>query len=147
MASLIFFIKNTSLRIVDFLIGQTPFFIFILGWFLIITGLLFLTQPEKARHKMLGQGFGFVMGFVKISVIYLALVVFGLGWKFAGAIPKVLSLILIIGLIRLFLAFKKKTFEKFKEKFALVPVSALKIYAWVQVAVGALMIMGQRRIW
>jgi uncharacterized protein YjeT (DUF2065 family) len=147
MASFFLFIKNINFKIINFLIGKTPLFIFILGWFLIITGLLFLTQPEQARRKMLSQGFGVVIGFVRFAAIYVALLLLGLGWRFSHILPKIISMGLVVVLIKIFFMFKKKTFKKFEEKFALIPLPALKTYAWIQVIVGTLMVMLGKRIW
>lgn len=147
MSSLFFFIKNTTFRITNFLIGHTPFFIFIFGWFLIITGFLFLTQPEKARKKLLHQGSYVAFGAMRILIIYIALLVLGLGWKFSTTASITISLLVVILLIKLFFSLKKIIFRKFQERFALIPISTLRIYAWGQVIVGTLMLMLGRRIW
>lgn len=140
-------IKNTSFKIVNFLIGQTPLFIVLLGWFFVITGLLFLAQPEKARKKLLGQGFGFVIGFVKVFAIYVGILLIGITGKFSGIFALITMVLVIVLAVQVFLAFKKKTFKKFEEKFALIPLPALIGYSWFQVAVGTLMVMMQKRIW
>lgn len=145
--SLFTWLKNTSFKITNFLIGQTPLFIILLGWFFVITGILFLAQPEKARKKLLGQGFGFVMGFVKIFVIYIAIVLIGITGKLSGIFAFIITIAAVILIFRLFLTVKKKTFEKFEKKFALIPLPALIAYSWIQVAVGTLMIMLHKRIW
>ncbi len=147
MSSLFFFIKNTAFKITNFLIGHTPFFIFIFGWFLIITGLLFLTQPEKARKKLLRQGSYVAFGAMRVLIVYIALLVLGLGWRLSTTASIIISLLVIILLIKLFFSLKKIISKKFEERFALIPISALKIYAWGQVIVGTLMVMLGRRIW
>lgn len=140
-------IKNTSFKIVNFLIGQTPLFIILLGWFFVITGLLFLAQPEKARKKLLGQGFGFVIGFVKVFAIYVAILLIGVTGKLSGSFAFATAILSVVLIVQLFLTFKRKTFKKFEEKFALIPLPALIGYSWFQVAVGTLMVMMQKRIW
>jgi hypothetical protein len=139
-------IKNWMFGVTNFLVGHSVFFIVILGWFFVITGLIFLAQPEKARKKLIGQGAGTIKWALRIAVIYLALLALSLGGK-VGGLAGSISLAAVVLLIWAYFYLIKRSTDVLTQKFALIPVPALKIYAVVQIAVGILMIMLHKRIW
>ena len=147
MLSIITAIKNFSFKITNAVFGKTTIFIVIFGWFLAITGILFLAQPEKARKKLLGQGFRIIKGLIIVVLIYLVLMLLSLAGKISNGLISFILWIFIIGLIFGYFFFLKKVYKKLMEKFALIPMKALKIYAVIQIIVGALMVMWQKRIW
>ena len=50
-------IKNLFVRVLSLLFGKTWIFITILGWFLILTGILLILRPERARRKLMRMTF------------------------------------------------------------------------------------------
>lgn len=147
MLYLISLIKNFFLKIINFLFGKTKIFIIILGWFLVLTGALFLADPEKARNRLLSYGFGFFKWPLRILAIYLAMLLISLSQKTPGILPLILPIAVIIFVIWFWRFLKKKAYNKLSEHFAKIPMPALKIYACIQIAVGALILVLQRRIW
>ena len=147
MLTILLYIKNIFLRILNFLFGKTKIFIIVLGWFLVITGALFLANPEKARQKLLSQGFGILKWPLRITAIYLAALFVSLGFKFPGIFPKIISLIGVVVITWSFFVLKKRTYNKLALKFAKIPIPALKIYAFIQIVVGSAMLLLERRIW
>ena len=147
MVYLITLIKNTMYKIFNFMFGKTKIFIIILGWFLVITGAMFLANPQRARNKLLGMGFGFFKWPLRIAALYVALVLLSFVSRFAGIFVVILAIPLLIGIIWLWRVSKKKAYDKLSAQFAKIPISALKTYAVIQIVVGALMLILQRRIW
>lgn len=136
-------IKNFLFKIVNFIFGKTKLFIFILGWFLLIAGVFMLVWPERARNKLVGIGFGQVKWLLIIAIVYLASLLLSLG----GKIGLLLTLAGAIGMIYLYYHLKKKTYNKIKEWFSRIPLKLLKFFAFIQITIGAVMLILQRRIW
>jgi hypothetical protein len=147
MVALISSIKGLSYKFTNFLIGKTAFFIVILGWFFVITGLIFLFRPEKARANLVGQGMGTIKWVLYIALIYIALLVLSLAGRLGGALSGAISIGTIVGLVWLYFYLTKKSLKVLTDKIALVPVRGLRTYAIVQVIVGVLMITLHRRFW
>lgn len=145
--TIILYIKNLFLKLFNFLLGKTVFFITILAWFLIITGALFLYRPERARRKLIGMGFGPAKLILVLAIIYVAGILITLSGKLSGILAFVLMIGTIIGSIRCYFLFKKKLHSKFVEWFAKVPIKHLKIFAVIQVLIGCLMLILKRRVW
>lgn len=140
-------IKKLFLKVISFFLGKTEIFIIILGWFLIITGALFLSKPKKARDKLFGQCPGMVKWQSVILAMYLVIFLISIGSKAKGILPKILVGIGVIITIWVFFFLKGKTYKILTEKFSRMPLSALKIYACIQIAAGVWMLILQTRIW
>jgi uncharacterized protein YjeT (DUF2065 family) len=145
--TIILYIKNLFLKLLNFLLGKTVFFITILAWFLIITGALFLWRPERARRKLTGMGFGPAKWILLIAIIYVAGILIALSGKLSGILALILLITVIIGSIKVYFLLKKKLYKKFVEWFAKVPIKHLKIFAVIQIAIGCLMLILRSRIW
>lgn len=145
MNYLISTIINIFRKLTNFLFGKMKIFAVILGWILIISGIIFLIRPERARKKMLGQGFGIIKGFMVIIVIYLALFLISLSGKASGVLSA-LILLTALAVVFAFFKLKKKTFLKLQEKFKKIPVKILRIYAAIQIIIGILMVFLKYRI-
>ncbi|MDD5044948.1 MAG: hypothetical protein PHG51_05355 [Candidatus Omnitrophica bacterium] len=132
-------------KIANFIFGRFKFFIVLLGWILIISGVIFLLKPEKARNKLLGQGFGIIKGLLILAAIYLVLFSISLAGKTAG----ILSIASLIGALAVIIAFfklKKQTFIKLQEQFKKIPAPFLRIYAVIQIIIGVLMVILKHRV-
>ena len=145
--NIIFYIKNLVFKLLNFLLGKTVFFITILAWFLVITGVLFLWKPERARRKLTGMGFGPAKFILLLAIIYLAGILIGLAGKLSGILAIVLLVAIIFGSIKAYLVFKKKMNKKFVEWFAKVPIKHLKVFAVIQIIIGIVMLVVKRRVW
>jgi hypothetical protein len=135
------------MKLLNFLLGKTVFFITILAWFLVITGAIFLWKPERARKKLIGMGFGPVKWMLLLAVVYVAGILIGWTGKLSGLLGIVLLVVVILGSIKVYLLFKKKLYNKFLEWFAKIPVKQLKVFAAIQILIGCLMLIFKRRIW
>ena len=147
MAYLIASIQRLSYKTVNFIFGKTRVFIYILGWFLVITGIIMFLNPEKARKKMAGQGFGQVKGYLLIIALLLGSLLVSAVNKISGILSMI---ILIAGIFLLFKGYfllKRKAANKINAWVLKIPIRSLKIYSVIQIAVGALMLILQRRIW
>jgi len=145
--TIILYIKSIFLKLLNFLLGKTVFFITILAWFLIITGAFFLWKPERARRKLTGMGFGPAKWMLLLAIIYFAGILTGLVGKLSGILAIVLLVAIIFGSIKAYLIFKKKLYKKFVEWFAKVPIKHLKVFAVIQIVIGIAMLALKRRVW
>jgi hypothetical protein len=140
-------IKNMGYRIVDLLMGHTPFFLVILGWFLVISGILLFLQPEKARQKLLRMGFKQVKGLLFIAVVFILLTVFSWGAKLHGILALALMVFAFILAIRWYLLLKKSSFDRMAVWFQRIPIPTLKAFASIQIGLGVLLLVLKRRFW
>lgn len=147
MASLFSWFIIKFKKLVDALLGRTKIFIIIFGWFLVATGVIMLLRPDKARKTLLGQGFGYVKWPMRILLVYLILLLLPLVFSAQAIWMQGLALAGIILSVAGFVIFKKKAYSKLSEWLYKVPIPYLKGYACLQIAVGALMLIFQRRIW
>ena len=147
MATVVLYIKNLSFKFVNFLLGKTRIFVIIIGWYLVITGLLFLVNPEKARNKLAGTGFGVV----KVNILLICFFLWSIVSKISQALPGSLQTGVFwggsIGLIILYLSARAATKRKLTALAGRLPVRVLVWFAWGQVVVGGLMIYLQHRLW
>ncbi|MBM3251745.1 MAG: hypothetical protein FJZ11_03080 [Candidatus Omnitrophica bacterium] len=147
MAYIISLFKRTLFKLINFLLGKTKIFIFVLGWFLVITGSIFLIQPERARNKLIMIGFGFLKWYLLIIAIYLGMMMISFSEKTQLIGMKISTLAAVIAVIAAYFLLKKKTYNSLTEKFAKIPIGFLKIFACIQIAVGTLMLILEKRIW
>lgn len=140
-------IKTGFYKLINFLFGKTKIFIIILGWFLIITGAMFLARPERARNKLISQSFGILKWPLFFLTLYVAMLFISLSSK----VPGIASILLIVAgvfiIIRAFIFLRKKALRKLTEQFARVPIRMLKVFAGIQILVGLFMLFLQKRIW
>jgi hypothetical protein len=96
---------------------------------------------------MAGQGFGQVKGYLLIIALLLGSLLVSAVNKISGILSMI---ILIAGIFLLFKGYfllKRKAANKINAWVLKIPIRSLKIYSVVQIAVGALMLILQRRIW
>ncbi len=139
-------IKTGFYKLINFLFGKTKIFIIILGWFLIITGAMFLARPERARNKLISQSFGILKWPLFFLTLYVAMLFISLSSK----VPGIASILLIVAgvfiIIRAFIFLRKKALRKLTEQFAKVPIRMLKVFAGIQILVGLFILFLQKRI-
>jgi hypothetical protein len=104
-------------------------------------------QPDKARRAVELKGFGFIKGYQLIIVFLLGSLLVSFCNKISGILSLVVLISGILFLVKAYFLLKKKTAAKINSWVSKVSVKGLKIYALIQVIVGAAMLILQRRIW
>jgi hypothetical protein len=136
-------IKSWTYKVFDLLLGRTGIFVFVLGWFLVISGVMMLAWPKRARAKMAGMGFGQIKGVLLLAFLFVISAVFSLsargGLLAAGAA--------VVGLALLYQKAKKASRQKISEFMQRVPLHVLRWFACGQIALGAVMLFVQKRFW
>lgn len=143
MASFAAFIN----KLINKLFGKTWIFIFILAWFLIITGIWMLVKPEKAKKALASQGFGIVKAYLFMLALFIFTLLVSLSNKLSGMTALLVLIAGIVLLIKAYRKLKKKAAQKINAFAEKVTVKYLKVYAVVQTAVGIGMLVVHRRIW
>ncbi|MGE5197326.1 MAG: hypothetical protein ACM3IL_02355 [Deltaproteobacteria bacterium] len=147
MTTIISYIQLFSFKLVNFIFGKTAVFVVIIGWYLVITGLLFLVKPDKARAKLVGSGFGIV----KLNTLLICFFLWGVLAKLSQALSGTVQTIVffggLAGLIMLFFWARAAAKKKLTALANRLPVKVLTWFAWGQVVVGGLMVYLQRRLW
>lgn len=147
MNGLISALQRISFNLANFIFGKSAIFVVIVGWYLTITGLLFLVKPENIRSKLVRSGFGIL----KVNILLVCFFLWGLLTKISRNIPGILQSVVflggLVGLVMFFFRGRAFAKEKLVSAVGRLPVNVLTIIAWGQVLVGSLMVYLQRRIW
>ncbi len=147
MTAIITYIQNLSFKLVNIIFGKTTIFVVLIGWYLVITGLLFLVKPDKARTSLVGSGFGIV----KLNILLICFFLWGVFSKLSQALSGALQTIVffggLAGLIVLFFWARAAAKKKLAALAERLPIKVLLWFAWGQVVVGGLMVYLQRRLW
>jgi uncharacterized membrane protein YuzA (DUF378 family) len=147
MTTIISYIQNLSFKLVNFIFGKTPIFVVIIGWYLVITGLLFLAKPDKARAKLVSSGFGIV----KLNILLICFFLWGILAKLSQALSGTVQTIVffggLAGLLMLFFWVRAAAEKKLTALANRLPIKVIMWFAWGQVIVGGLMVYLQRRLW
>lgn len=136
-------IRTYLFKLLNSLLGKTKIFVIILGWFLVASGFFMLIWPERARRKLVGIGFGQIKWILLIVAFYLVSLLSSISSNIGPAIFMVGAIAIIVA----YFFFKKKTYNKIEEQFSKIPIKALKVFAVIQIMLGAFMILFFRRIW
>ena len=144
---LLIYLRSLVFKVLNRLFGRTSIFIILLGWFLLITGIWMLLQPEKAKRHLVGQGFGIFKGYLLMLALFTGMLLLSLSTKVSGNLSLVISIIGLLLLVRAYFLLKKKAALKIADWVQKVPLKYLKIYAAIQALIGAVMVMLHKRIW
>jgi hypothetical protein len=147
MTTLITYIQRLSFKLVNFIFGKTTIFVVIVGWYLLITGLLFLVKPERGRAKLVGSGFGIVKLNILLICFFLWGVLAKLSQSLSGMVQTIVFLGGLAGLLLLFFRARAAAKNRLTALGNRLSPQALKGFAWGQVVVGGLMVYFQRRLW
>lgn len=147
MANIIYYIQSISFKLVNFIFGKTTIFVVIIGWYLVITGLLFLVKPDKARLRLASSGFGIV----KLNILLICFFLWGILTKFSKNLSGTVQTIVfwggLAGLLVLFFWARSAAKKRLTALANRLPIKVLTWFAWAQVVVGGLMVYFQRRLW
>jgi hypothetical protein len=141
------YLQSLCFKLINFIFGKTRIFVVIIGWYLVITGLLFLKNPEKARIRLIDSGFGMI----KINILLICFFLWGILTKVAGFLPGVSQALVFFGGLIAMVFFYRWLRKTVKNKLIVLgkklSVSMLIKFAWGQVIVGGLMVYLQHRLW
>jgi hypothetical protein len=145
--AIITYIQSFSFKLVNFIFGKTAVFVVLIGWYLAITGLLFLVKPDKARAKLASSGFGIV----KLNLLLVCFFLWGVLAKWSqtlsGGIQTIVFFGGLAGLLLLFFWARSAAKKKLLALVDRLPIKIIICFAWAQVVVGGLMVYFQRRLW
>ena len=138
---------GNSFKFVNFIFGKTTIFVVIIGWYLVISGLLFLLKPEKVRTRLVSSGFGIM----KLNILLICFFLWGILAKWSQALSGTVQTIASFGglaaLLMLFFWARAAAKKKLTALAERLPTKVLTLFAWAQVVVGGLMAYFQRRLW
>jgi uncharacterized protein YjeT (DUF2065 family) len=147
MTAVISYIQNLSFKLVNFIFGKTTIFVVIIGWYLVITGLLFLVKPDKARARLASSGFGIA----KLNILLICFFLWGVLAKLSQSLSGSVQIIVfwggLVGLGVLFFWARSAAKKKLAALAQRLPAKTVIWFAWGQVVVGGLMVYLQRRLW
>jgi len=108
----------------------------ILGWFWLITGIIFLLFPGMLKKRLQKKSIKRVRKFLFLIVISLSFLLIGAAWKSQGALSKLVMVLGILGLFKGFFLLKAKAADKIIEWFINKPIVFFRIWAAAQVLIG-----------
>ena len=114
----------------------------IIGWFLLLSGILFLIKPAILKNKLQKKTYKKFLYFIIGATFALGGYMASFAFRFKGALPKVIAVIGIIALIRGFMFLNSKTRQKLASVFSKAPLKIYRIFAAGYALLGVLMIWG-----
>jgi uncharacterized protein YjeT (DUF2065 family) len=147
MTNIIYYIQRLSFKLANFIFGKTTIFVVIIGWYLVITGLLFLVNTEKARTRLVSSGFGIVKWNILLICFFLWGVLAKFSQSLSGTVQTIVFLGGLAGILILFFWARAAAKKKLTALVSRLSMKALKLFAGIQVVVGGLMVYLQRRLW
>ena len=115
----------------------------IVGWFWVITGILFLIMPGLLRKRIQKKSNKVVRRYLFAMVIFLAAGLISIGMEISGAAAKIVMVIALIALIKVVFMLKSKATNTIIDFFKDKPISVFRIWAGIQIAIGTLILLIQ----
>lgn len=109
----------------------------VLGWFWIITGLIFWLHPDKLCKKLQRKGTRKVQWFFIVTAATIGVMLLGAAWQQQGAAAKIALLLGTIAMIKAIMFINGKIAEKLVDWLYSQPIPVLRGFALVQTLIGA----------
>jgi hypothetical protein len=130
-------------KCLNFVMGKATIFIVIFAWILIVSGGLMVVWPERARKKLIRMGFQQFKFILFVIILFVVTKLLSL----SDALGFQLVASGLVGIVCIYLFLKKMMYEKISLGLAKAPVLLLRGFALLQIVVGVLMFVFQKRIW
>jgi len=111
-----------------------------LGWFYIITGIVFLFQPEKMRNKFKRVSVKKLRKYFFALALIIGLLLIKATWGLEGFLAKLFLICGFIAIVKAIYYLKGKTADKVIEWWLNKDVSFFRTMAIVQIVVGGLLL-------
>lgn len=112
----------------------------ILGWFWVITGVIFLLKPEKLRNKLKKQSLSRLKRIFFAAGLFLGILLIKATW----GVPGILAIIILCcGFIAIFKAIfflKSQTADRVIDWWLNQPIKYFRIWAVAQIIFGAILL-------
>ncbi len=109
----------------------------IIGWFWVITGVLFLIMPGLLRRRIQKKSNKVVRRYLFVMTLFLAAGLISIGMEIDGIIAKVVLVIALVALLKGLFMLKSKAANSIIELLKDKPASLFRIWAGVQAGIGA----------
>ncbi|NQT94847.1 MAG: hypothetical protein HQ572_00200 [Candidatus Omnitrophica bacterium] len=116
-------------------------FLRILGWFWVITGILFLLKPNFLRRRIQKKSIKVVRRYLFLIILFFAIPLIGAGARYEGLLAKIILVIGIVVIIKGFFMLKAKAAGKIMDFLLKQPVIAFRVWALCQIGIGVLILM------
>ena len=113
----------------------------VVGWFWVITGVLFLIMPNILKKRLQKKSNKVVRRYLFAMAIFLTAGVISMGMEISGITAKIIMIIALIALIKGVFFVKSKASNGIIEFLKDKPTSVFRIWAGVQVVIGALILL------
>ncbi|MFC1709608.1 hypothetical protein ACFL2J_06110 [Candidatus Omnitrophota bacterium] len=113
----------------------------LIGWFWLITGILFLIWPQMLRNRLQKKTYKQIRRLLFILAIFIGALLFSAGFRAEGFKAKLLMIIGVIGLLKALLFLKAKAAEKILNWFLKQRLSFFRFCACIQIVIGAVILL------
>ncbi len=113
----------------------------ILGWILIIMGVLFLLKPQLLKNRLQKKGLKKLKRYMFFVLVSLGGLFIGVAWGIPGIFGKILMVLGIIGILKGFFILKAKAAEKTIEWLRAQPLILFRIGACFYITLGIIILL------
>lgn len=114
----------------------------IVGWLLIVLGIIAFAKPEPLRKKLRKKGLRFVKRYLFAAAFSLGALLISAGWRHEGVVPKLLMIIGIVFIFNGVCLIKGKLADVMAVRFEQLPLLYLRLFALAQILTGCLILFG-----
>ena len=112
----------------------------LLGWFWVITGIIFFLRPEMFRRRLQKKTVKKLKRYLFLITITLSICLIAAAWKTEGLLSKIIMVLGIIGIFKAFFLLKAKAAEKILQWFVKQPVVFFRFAACLQIIIGIIIL-------
>ena len=117
----------------------------LLGWFWVLTGLIFLIRPGFFRRRLIKKSYKTIRRYLIAITLPLAALFIVASTKVKGALSIILLVMGVIGMIKVFFFAKSKAAERIIAWYIKQPLHFYRIGALAQLVIGTSILLLTRR--
>jgi len=108
----------------------------ILGWFWVVTGVLFLVRPDFLRKRIHKKSIKVVRRYLFAILLFFAAMLITTGFKYEGLVAKILLVMGIVAIFKGFFLLKAKAADKILQFLVKQPLFTFRLWALAQIGLG-----------
>lgn len=112
----------------------------ILGWFFILTGILFVLKPQILQNKLLKKSKKTLRRILFGATVSMGALLIAAAWKYHGLLPKIIVIFGAIGIVKGFILLKSKAADKLIEWFTKQPLMFFRLTGCGHIVMGLIVL-------
>ena len=112
----------------------------ILGWFWLISGVVFFVKPLWFRNRLQKKSYKRIRKVFFVIALTLSILLIKAVWGHPGLPAKIILVLGIIGILKAFFLLKAKAAETLLDWFVKQRLNVFRLFALIQIIIGAVLL-------